>query len=116
MDKFPSLPKGLSRQCYSGMMNAMDTAVGKIDAAVRADAGLYEHSIMVFSTDNGGPGQDANNLPLRGAKFGTFEGGVRGAAMVHSPLLPAATHGTISNALIHLTDWVTKRSFLAIST
>lgn len=50
MAKFPSLPKGLSRQCYSGMMNAMDTAVGKIDAAVRADAKLYEHSIMVFST------------------------------------------------------------------
>eukprot|EP01044_Picomonas_judraskeda_P046581 COSAG03_NODE_26071_length_261_cov_1.277778_1_plen_55_part_00 len=37
--------------------------------------------------------------------IGTFEGGVRGAAMVHSPMLPAATRGTVSNALIHLTDW-----------
>ena len=32
------------------MMNAMDTAVGKIDDAVRADTKLYEHSIMIFST------------------------------------------------------------------
>jgi hypothetical protein len=39
------------------------------------------------------------------AVIGTFEGGVRGAAMVHSPMLPAATRGTVSNALIHLTDW-----------
>ena len=61
--------------------------------------------LAVRPQDNGGPGEDANNLPLRGAKFGTFEGGVRGAAMIHSPLLPESTRGTVSNCLIHLTDW-----------
>jgi hypothetical protein len=32
------------------MMNAMDTAVGKIATAVRGNAKLYQHSIIVFST------------------------------------------------------------------
>ena len=45
--------------------------------------------------------------------IGTFEGGVRGAAMVHSPLLPAATRGSVSNALIHLTDWCVMLPFFA---
>jgi arylsulfatase A-like enzyme len=103
LDRFPAMTG--SRRCYNGMMSAMDGAVGKIAAAVKRDARMYENSVIIFSTDNGGPGEDANNLPLRGAKFGTFEGGVRGAAMVHSPLLPSATRGTVSRALIHLTDW-----------
>ena len=34
----------------TGMMNAMDTAVGKIVSAVKRDAELYEHSIIIFST------------------------------------------------------------------
>ena len=63
--------------------------------------------------DNGGPGQDANNLPLRGCKFSVFEGGVRGAAMIHSPLLPSATRGTVSDCLIHLTDWYATFAALA---
>jgi len=34
--------------------------------------------------------------------------------MVHSPLLPAATRGTVSNALIHLTDWYIQASFFFV--
>ena len=68
MAKFPSLPKGLSRQCYSGMMNAMDTAVGKIDDAVRADTKLYEHSIMIFSTVRKASGLTISALQLAVAR------------------------------------------------
>ena len=54
-------------------------------------SGLYDNSIIIFSTDNGGVGNGASNLPLRGAKESLFEGGVRGVAFLHSPLL--ATSG-----------------------
>ena len=64
LNRFPELPATLSRQCYNGMMAAMDDSIGEITRAVRARAELYSNSIIIFSTDNGGPGQDANNLPL----------------------------------------------------
>lgn len=40
----------VARIVAAGMMNAMDTAVGKISTAVKRNAKLYEHSIIVFST------------------------------------------------------------------
>lgn len=55
-------------------------------------------------SDNGGPARMANNMPLRGAKFGVFEGSFRVPAFVHSALLPAAVVGTVSHELFHITD------------
>ena len=46
------------------------------------------------------------NYPFRGQKHEIYEGGVRVAAFVHSPLLPAAVRGTTQHALIHVTDWL----------
>ena len=43
--------------------------------------------------------------PLRGGKGGYFEGGVRVASFVHSPLLPAAVRGTVLDATISVADW-----------
>jgi len=47
----------------------------------------------------------ANNMPLRGAKFSVFEGGIRVPAFVHSPLLPQAAVGSSTDALIYIADW-----------
>ena len=50
----------------------------------------------------------ANNWPLRGAKFGVFQGSFRTAAVVHSPnRLPAAVVGRTTDALIYVSDWYT---------
>ena len=33
--------------------------------------------LVIFSSDNGGPADHANNWPLRGSKGSDFEGGTR---------------------------------------
>ena len=50
-------------------------------------AGLYENSVVVFTTDNGGAIVKTSTLPLRGSKEQLYEGGVRGVGFVNSPLL-----------------------------
>ena len=52
-----------------GTISAIDQGVGSIMKALKA-AGLYDNSVVVFSTDNGGPKdkRGQTNLPLRGGK------------------------------------------------
>jgi arylsulfatase A-like enzyme len=51
----------------------VDESVGVIAQAMH-DSGMYNNSIMIYSSDNGGPANMSNNMPLRGAKFSVFEG------------------------------------------
>ncbi|KAK8750574.1 hypothetical protein OTU49_014911 [Cherax quadricarinatus] len=91
------------RRVKLGMVSALDEAVGRVVAALKSTH-HYNNSIIVFTTDNGGPTvTSGNNWPLRGNKSTIWEGGTRGAAFVHSPLLP--NPGTVSYQLMHVTDW-----------
>ena len=68
------------------VLQALDTGVGAVVSALKR-SGLYENSVVVFTTDNGGAIVKTSNLPLRGSKEQLYEGGVRGVGFVHSPLL-----------------------------
>ena len=65
---------------YAGMIEAMDAAVGDVLAALDR-LGLADHTIVVFTSDNGGvsagDGKATSNLPLRGGKGRQWEGGIR---------------------------------------
>ena len=91
------------RRTYAGMVSAMDEAIGQIADAIEKK-GLKEKTLIVFSSDNGGPnpGRVSSNGPLRGAKGTLFDGGTRVAAFATWPGRIKA--GTVVNAPLHIVD------------
>jgi len=58
--------------CYLAMLSLLDDSVGEVTKAL-GEKGLLDNSIIVFTTDNGGPAggfnlNAASNWPLRGVK------------------------------------------------
>eukprot|EP00058_Branchiostoma_floridae_P019571 XP_002605061.1 hypothetical protein BRAFLDRAFT_85207 [Branchiostoma floridae] len=85
------------------MVNAMDLNVGRIVDAMKG-AGLWDNTLLIFSTDNGGwPDQGGNNDPYKGGKFTLWEGGTKGVAFVHGNMLVET--GYTNNEMIHAVDW-----------
>lgn len=79
-------------------LEAMDTAIGKMIAALKAK-GVLDNTLIVFFNDNGGPG---DNPPFRGGKGSTYEGGVRVPCIIHWPgHVPADKQ---LDGLVHVTD------------
>ena len=107
LKKFAQI-KNEGRRKYAAVTAALDYGVGKIYDALH-DAGILDNTIIVFTTDNGGPANGfdfnyASNYPLRGVKAHLWEGGVRGVGFVHSKLIKEP--GRVSKELFHITDWL----------
>ncbi len=92
------------RRTYAGMVAALDEGVGQIVDAIDR-AGLRSNTIIVFSSDNGGPapGQVTSNGPLRARKATLYEGGVRVPAFV--TWQGHVDAGKVVNAPLHIVDW-----------
>ncbi|CAO1301651.1 unnamed protein product [Diamesa serratosioi] len=97
-----------NRRKYAAMMYHLDESVGAIVDAL-SQAKMLSNSIIIFSTDNGGPAEGfnlnaASNYPLRGVKNTLWEGGVRGAGLIWSPLLRDSER--VSHQSFHISDWL----------
>lgn len=85
------------------MLSCLDNGVEEVVQELKK-GGLYENSVLIYSSDNGGqPLSGGSNWPLRGGKGTYWEGGIRAVGFVHSPLLKRK--GVVSKALIHVSDW-----------
>jgi arylsulfatase B len=90
------------------MLSILDDSVGAIVEAL-SQQNMLKNSIIIFSTDNGGPAEGfnlnaASNWPLRGVKNTLWEGGVRGTGFIWSPLIKSRER--VSEQMMHITDWL----------
>ncbi|XP_067670409.1 arylsulfatase B-like [Haliotis asinina] len=101
-DMYPNVINKGRRQ-YSGMVTALDEAVGNVTKALK-DRGLFDNTLILFTADNGGPIEAyANNWPLRGGKYTIWEGGTKGASFMYGAGLQRT--GTTHDGMIHAVDW-----------
>jgi arylsulfatase A-like enzyme len=76
-----------ARPMYAAVVDAMDQAVGRILKALD-DEGIADDTLVLFFSDNGGAAYatgGADNVPLRGGKGETFEGGIRVVSVMRWP-------------------------------
>ena len=113
--QFPGIAQQ-PRHYYTAMCSVLDDNSGRVRDALHA-AGLWNSTLWVFSSDNGGPtgaGYGGNNWPLKGGKASNLEGGVRVNAFATGGWLPEAVRGTtVSEGLVGVEDWYTTFCSLA---
>jgi arylsulfatase B len=96
------------RSQYHAMVSLLDEVLGNITDLLKA-RGLWEDTLMVLSSDNGGPSDPiesgSSNYPLRGGKYSDWEGGIRATSFVSGGFLPPAVRGTTNEGIVHIADW-----------
>ena len=86
------------------MVTELDYGVGNVTDAFKA-ADQWENTVLFLVSDNGAQLDHGYNHPLRGGKHTFFEGGVRVACFISSPLIPEARRGTVWTGMAHSSDW-----------
>lgn len=98
------------RRTYAAMMIAMDEVIGHVRQTL-AQTGQETNTLICFISDNGGPTMKgvtvngASNLPLRGSKRTTLEGGIRVPFVVAWPghLKPGVFYSPAIQLDLHVT-------------
>ena len=91
-----------TRRVYLAMLKCMDDAVGEIMKTLH-DEGLSENTMVFFINDNGGKvTTGSSNLPLRGRKYGVFDGGVKVPFMLKWP--SGIPSGVVSKSVVSTMD------------
>ncbi len=97
----------VGRKTYASMVTYMDEAVGEMEAVLKKK-GMWDKTLLVFISDNGGPiyvPGNGNNFPLKGGKNSDWEGGVRTVAFVSGGFVPEVNRGAVYGGVISIADW-----------
>ena len=92
---------GGSLATYAGMIRQMDEGIGRVlDALERI--GAAEHTLVVFTSDNGGE-RFSDSWPFKGGKMDLLEGGIRVPYIARWPARIAP--GAVTAQLALTMDW-----------
>jgi arylsulfatase A-like enzyme len=108
-----------TRRLVGASISHLDEAVGRIIGAVDK-AGLRENTLIIFTSDNGGPqrvtpsdeyegrykhmnGPHSDNGPLHGWKGEVYEGGILAPSLVN---WPARLKPRVENTVMSAMDWL----------
>jgi len=101
---YPDSPSEDRNFCQA-QTTALDGAVGEVVAYLKAN-GLWDDTLIVFSSDNGGQYNRHDNFPLRGFKNTSFEGGVRVPGFVTGGYLDDDRKGVVATDFVSsVVDW-----------
>jgi arylsulfatase A-like enzyme len=93
-----------ARPIYAAVVDAMDQAIGTVLKALD-DEDVTNDTIVLFFSDNGGAAYalgGADNVPLRGGKGDTFEGGIRVVSVMRWPAKLEA--GSLNTSIMSVMD------------
>ncbi|MFM7205967.1 MAG: sulfatase-like hydrolase/transferase [Planctomycetaceae bacterium] len=94
--------RGLDERAhFAAMVESLDDDVGRLLDALERH-GMADHTIVVFTSDNGGHPAVSTRAPLRGSKWNLYQGGVRVPLIIRWP--GAAAEGTASAVPVIGTD------------
>jgi arylsulfatase A-like enzyme len=103
IDEVPESKGSLTRRTFIAMCKELDISIQKTVDAIK-EAGMYDNSLIIFYSDNGGEANYGSNIPLRGCKASLWEGGIRVPAMIHSPLMDESVKGTKDDGMFYIAD------------
>ncbi len=84
-----------------GAMASVDWTVGMIEYQLKK-LGISNNTIIIFTSDNGGPPK-SSNFPLRGGKGSTWEGGERVNCIIKWP--EVIKKGRVSSEIVSMIDF-----------
>ena len=96
----PPTPKAQSANLLE-----LDYVVGNVTAALHRN-NMWDNTLIVFVSDNGGPLDHTTNSPLRGGKHTFWEGGVRVVGFVSGGAIPPSRRGSQYTGILHSSDWL----------
>eukprot|EP00039_Didymoeca_costata_P006376 m.89637 g.89637 ORF g.89637 m.89637 type:complete len:574 (-) comp13233_c0_seq2:193-1914(-) len=105
VDLFPKVTLDLWKGQSANLLE-LDYGVGNVTAAYKKN-GLWDDTVFILVSDNGGPLDHTANYPLRGGKHTFYEGGVRVVSFVNGGqnVFPSARRGSIYSGMMHSSDW-----------
>ena len=91
---------------YCEAIVASDDIIGEMVNELKKYSGIWDNTLLVLTTDNGGDLTNTGcNYPYRGTKGTWFEGNQRTIALVGGGLIPESQRGTIRESLFSALDW-----------
>ena len=94
------------RHKYCQNMLLADDVIGDIINKLKENDDVWENTLIVFTSDNGGDVANKGcNYPLRGTKGTLFDGNLRTIALVSGGVIPEEQYGAKRDELFSSLDW-----------